>query len=606
MDPGKLAGYLVRQGLLTEFQARQVLAGRHRGLILGPYRIKQPLGKGGMGTVFLAEHAALCRQVALKLLPPDKADSPVDVERFYREGRAAARLDHPNIVRVHDIARAGGVHFMVMEYVEGQTLQSLIEQGSLSPARAAQFVAQAAAGLWHAHEAGIVHRDVKPANLMLDRQGCVKILDMGLARSFVHDHDGVTRRFGQNIVVGTPDYIAPEQVFSETPDPRSDIYSLGATFFALLAGRPPFQGSLVHKLAQHQTAPPPALDTIRPDVPPPMQAVVERMLAKDPGARYQDAAEVIEALGAFLPGNSGETVHIRLSNTRPVAVRTAPAPESPREPSAALEAAPRGPPQAPAGQRAPRHWPWSLAGSAAAGVVLTGVVLGLALRGGRRVGPPPDPAGAQAMPHGGSRYQPLDLRPVATACTAKGLVTGDGGDRFVLDQWGLKLVYGVPFDVADPKQDRPNVVVLWSPNSELSRRMPRSVTIPAHCTARAYHILGGVAAWAVPFTPAKTLSKNWAASPKGSVSATIRLHFDDGSTEDHPLRNGEHLTDPSHRFDVPGSRFAFLTKNGQQVRYLAVVPSHEAEVRKLELIKGEGDNTAPIFLAVTAEVVEGR
>jgi tetratricopeptide (TPR) repeat protein len=262
------------------------------------------------------------RQVAVKVLPPDKARTPVDLERFYREGRAAARLDHPNIVHVFDIAEAGGVHFMVMEYVPGTTLQEMVEKGPLPVAQAADYIAQAAVGLQHAHEAGIVHRDVKPANLILDTQGVVKILDMGLARSFEGDGDGLTQQLEPQATLGTPDYISPEQAVNRKLDPCSDVYSLGATLFALLTGRVPFQGTTMQKLMQHQVKPPPPPGTVRKGLPRALDAVVVRMMAKDPRQRYQTAAEVVAALAPWRPGAAGEreTVPVAKADTmeRPV------------------------------------------------------------------------------------------------------------------------------------------------------------------------------------------------------------------------------------------------------------------------------------------------
>src|SRR5262245_28769407 len=184
-DPTECANALIQAGLLTTFQARQILIGKYRGLVLGVYKILRPLGQGGMGVVYLGEHTSLQRRVALKVLPAKLAQDPVTVERFMREARATAALDHPNIVRLHDVCQGAGVHFLVMELVEGKDLHTLVsETGPLHFATALSYVAQVAAGLQHAHSKGIVHRDIKPGNLMITKEGSVKILDMGLARSF--------------------------------------------------------------------------------------------------------------------------------------------------------------------------------------------------------------------------------------------------------------------------------------------------------------------------------------------------------------------------------------------------------------------------------------
>ena len=318
-EPFACAEALVKERLLTPFQAKQLLAGRHRGLVLGAYRILKPLGKGGMGVVYLADHASLGRKVAIKVLTQEKAQEKLALERFQREARAAAALDHPNIVRLHDITQVNGVHFLVMEYVEGADLQSLMEQtGALHFAQAASYIAQAAAGLKHAHERGFVHRDIKPANLILAKDGTVKILDMGLARSVRNPKDELTGKLDDDSITGTADYLSPEQALNIALDARSDLYSLGATFFTLITGRPPYNGSTAQKLAQHQIAPPPDLSKFQPNAPEELNEVVSRMMAKKPGERFQTASEVMEALAPWLSANATGTVADRGSTTASV------------------------------------------------------------------------------------------------------------------------------------------------------------------------------------------------------------------------------------------------------------------------------------------------
>jgi serine/threonine protein kinase len=307
-DPQACAAVFVQARALTPFQARNLLQGRFRGLVVGPYKLLQPLGQGGMGVVYLAEHAQLRRQVAIKVLPHDKARDQKALERFYREARAAAALDHPNIVRLHDVCQGAGVHFLVMEYVDGTTLQSLLEQtGALHYAQAVDYVAQAAAGLHHAHERGFVHRDIKPANLMVNRQGQVKILDMGLARSFVDPKDQLTATGMDAETAGTADYIAPEQALNQPTDHRADVYSLGVTLFTLITGKAPFEGTTAQKLLQHQFREPPELRKLRATAPPALGEVVAGMMAKRPEDRYQSAEEVIDALGPWLPAAAPTT-----------------------------------------------------------------------------------------------------------------------------------------------------------------------------------------------------------------------------------------------------------------------------------------------------------
>jgi serine/threonine protein kinase len=307
-DPQGCAAVFVRAGALTPFQARNLLQGRFRGLVVGPYRLLQPLGQGGMGVVYLADHAQLRRQVAIKVLPQDKARDQMALERFYREARAAAALDHPNIVRLHDVCQGAGVHFLVMEYVDGTTLQALLEQtGALHYAQAADYVAQAAAGLQHAHDRGFIHRDVKPANLMVNRQGVVKILDMGLARSFVDPNDQLTATGMDAETAGTADFVAPEQALNQPTDARADVYSLGVTLFTLVTGKVPFEGTSAQKLLQHQFRQPPELTKLRATVPPELGEVVAVMMAKRPEERYQSAEEVIDALRPWLPAPAPAT-----------------------------------------------------------------------------------------------------------------------------------------------------------------------------------------------------------------------------------------------------------------------------------------------------------
>jgi serine/threonine protein kinase len=298
--PSEFAKLLVRDGLVTVFQANQLLQGKHRGFVInGRYKVLEMLGSGGMGTVFLCEHVLLSRLVALKVLPFDQLNQPSAVERFYREARALAALDHPNIVRAYDMDRDRKLHFLVMEYVDGADLQNIVAaHGPLDPERATHYVTQAAAGLQHAHDGGWVHRDIKPGNILVDRNGTVKILDLGLARLFQDNKDMLTRQFDEKSILGTADYLSPEQgIDSHAVDIRSDIYSLGATFYFLLTGQPPFAGgSLSKKLIHHQMHDPRPIREIRAEIPEELAAVVTKMMAKDPMDRYQIPDQVAEAL----------------------------------------------------------------------------------------------------------------------------------------------------------------------------------------------------------------------------------------------------------------------------------------------------------------------
>ena len=326
-DAARAADVLVRKGLLTRFQAKQLLAGRHKGFRLGAYVIRDLLGQGGMGAVYLAEHATLRRRVAIKVLRPQRgSDHLVSVERFMREARAAAALDHPNIVRIHDIAQQGDAHYLVLEYVEGRTLdQHIARGGAIALSLAVGYIAQAAAGLQHAHEKGFVHRDVKPANLIVTTDGTVKLLDMGLARSLTSTADNLTEVLDKEAVVGTVDFIAPEQAMGGSRvDIRADIYSLGATFFALVTGQPPFRGTTSQKLAQHQMKPAPDIAAQDRTFPPELAQVVAKMLAKKPEERYQTPAAVIAALAPWLSDDGEAEGGCRAVRDRQGQLRPAP------------------------------------------------------------------------------------------------------------------------------------------------------------------------------------------------------------------------------------------------------------------------------------------
>uniref|UniRef100_UPI00321FE46A serine/threonine protein kinase n=1 Tax=Thermogutta sp. TaxID=1962930 RepID=UPI00321FE46A len=302
-DSGEeLARELVRHRVLTAFQAGCLLRGRTKGLVLGEYVILDRLGKGGMGVVFKARHRRMERVVALKTLSPQGMKDPDSVQRFYREVKAAARLTHPNIVTAYDAGEHEGIHYLVMEYVDGQDLANLVkDHGPMPLQEALECVLQAARGLAYAHSEGVIHRDIKPSNLLVDRSGTVKILDMGLARlMFGTLKEGLTgdQLTATGQVMGTCDYMAPEQAVStHRVDGRADIYSLGCTLYRLLTGEPPYKGgTLMEVLMAHREAPIPSLSKAREDVPLEVDMVFQRMVAKRPEDRYQRMEEVIEAL----------------------------------------------------------------------------------------------------------------------------------------------------------------------------------------------------------------------------------------------------------------------------------------------------------------------
>jgi serine/threonine protein kinase len=275
------------------------------------YLILRELGRGGMGVVYQARQTVMNRPVVIKVINKVLLDQPDALERFHREVRAAAKLAHPNIVTAYDAEQAGDLHMLVMEFVPGQSLEEVLRKKGLLPvAQACSYIRQAALGLQHAHKQGMVHRDIKPQNLMLTPQGQVKILDFGLARIASERSQGGALT-AANAYMGTPDYSSPEQATdARTADIRADLYSLGCTLYCLLAGRPPFQeDTAVKTILAHLEKEPQPLPELRPDVPAALWAVVARLLAKEPKRRYQTPAEVAQALTPFgKPGGKTATV----------------------------------------------------------------------------------------------------------------------------------------------------------------------------------------------------------------------------------------------------------------------------------------------------------
>ncbi|MDZ7615812.1 MAG: serine/threonine-protein kinase [Patescibacteria group bacterium] len=301
-DVDQLAECCMARGLVTRWQADKLLEGRHKGFFLKRYRLLDHLGTGGMSSVYLAEHVLMQRRVAIKVLPRNRVEDTSYLARFHREVQAAAALDHRNIVRAYDVDNDGDIHFLVMEYVEGRDLQAIVrDDGPLPYADAADFIRQAAEGLAHAHEANLIHRDVKPANLLVDPKNVVKVLDLGLARFTDDDCASLTRAYDEN-VLGTADYLAPEQALdSHGVDARADMYSLGCSLYFLLVGHPPFpDGTLPQRLMAHQKQQPPPVRNERPDAPDDLVAICTKMMAKRPEQRYGSMHDVVDALADWL------------------------------------------------------------------------------------------------------------------------------------------------------------------------------------------------------------------------------------------------------------------------------------------------------------------
>jgi eukaryotic-like serine/threonine-protein kinase len=267
------------------------------------YELSKRIGRGGMADVFLGRDRLLDRQVAIKVLFPEFAVDPNFVERFRREAQAAANLSHPNIVNVYDWGRHSGTYFIAMEYVHGRTLADILRtNGRVTAKQAAEIASEVAAALGFAHEAGLVHRDIKPANILIGSNGQVKVADFGIARAMNAPSESNLTQAGA--VMGTATYFSPEQAQGAQPDPRSDLYSLGIVMYEMVAGRPPFTGENPVGIAYKQVHDhPQPLNQIVPDVPRPYEAIVAKLLAKDPRVRYTSAAALRDDLRRFRNGD---------------------------------------------------------------------------------------------------------------------------------------------------------------------------------------------------------------------------------------------------------------------------------------------------------------
>jgi serine/threonine-protein kinase len=337
--PRTLEDILVEREFVTRRQLQRLKidleADRSSQRIPG-YKIIRKLGSGAMATVFLGRQLSLDRLVAIKVLPKKFSSDPKFIDRFYKEGRAAARLNDPNIVAAYDVGQAGEHHYFVMEYVDGETVYDrIVAKKRFSEREAIAIVRQVASALHHAHGQGFIHRDIKPKNIMLSKSGTVKLADLGLARA-MSDKEAAEAESGR--AFGTPYYISPEQIRGQVDiGPPSDLYALGATFYHMVTGRVPFEGrspsEVMHRHLKAALTPP---DQLNPELSGDCASIIEMMLQKDPRDRYRDARDLIEDLDRVARGERPEHAkpHVDLSNVAKAVLKSAEA-----APPAAVSAA---------------------------------------------------------------------------------------------------------------------------------------------------------------------------------------------------------------------------------------------------------------------------
>jgi serine/threonine protein kinase len=396
-----------------------------RGEVLAHFEVVGPLGTGGMASVFKARDLTLGREVALKILPPDSAADPSAVARFKLEARAAAKLNHESVARVFFTGEDRGLHFIAFEFVEGETLRAAIERtGTVSPADCVRYLLHVAAGLHHAGERGVVHRDVKPSNIVVTPDGRAKLIDMGLARSTDPRsvNGGVTQ---SGMTLGTFDYISPEQAIDpRTADTRSDIYSLGCTFYHALTGRPPVpDGNAARKLAAHQTEAPTDPRLINPTVPDEVAEVLDRMMAKAPADRYATAGELVADLS-------------RVARVLGV----------PTDPTATEVHAPLGPDRPPPARPVGRPFPTAMLMGGSALLVAVVVLVSMWSRT-----PPPSPLPWPDPPPARTGLPPdvANVEPVPTRLTARQVTAATTADLIRAIRDGVPKVTLVPGGVYD-------------------------------------------------------------------------------------------------------------------------------------------------------------
>ena len=326
LDTKALADRLVRDNILTDYQVRRFLSGKSHGLIVGKYVILDRIGSGSMGRVYKAHHQLMGRVVALKIIAPEIVTNERVVARFRREMRLVGRLDHPNVVRAFDADQSNQILYIVMEFVAGKSLGQRLKEGVLPPVEAVGYAAQAALGLAHAHTMGIVHRDVKPSNLLVNEAKQLKVLDLGLGVLMEGDeHSNFATADG--VAVGTVDYMSPEQACGRDVDGRSDLFSLGCALYHLIAGRQAFPGATpIERLGERINNRPTPITDHRPDLPPSLVQVLDKLMATKPSDRYQTGTEAAEALQNLIRARKS-AISSKKPDPQPLRVHTDSAPQ---------------------------------------------------------------------------------------------------------------------------------------------------------------------------------------------------------------------------------------------------------------------------------------
>jgi tRNA A-37 threonylcarbamoyl transferase component Bud32 len=429
------------------------------GRTIGKYRIVAAIGRGATGSVYKAVDQSLDREVAIKVLSPDLADRNI-VRRFRAEATTLAKLNHPHIATVYELVHAENDLLLVMEFIRGETLERLSDRvPAMAPAHAASIIDRVLSALEHAHRAGIIHRDVKPANIMITDGGVVKIMDFGIAR--VRGGERMTIDGG---MMGTPAYISPEQVLGQEVDARGDLYSVGVVLYRLLAGALPFSGDTMAVLQKQVTQPPPPLHTHRGDLPEWCQAIVGRALEKSPADRYQTA----EAFRDALARAAGLSTGIDLARALPIA--------APEIPPAAAEPAPAGTVMLtiPEPARAASRWTWARGGiaGALAAVLLSAVVIRPAVRLMRANSFPAVVFQAKTLVGAGTRQREMDAR--LTLANGKVVVGSSSNAEHPL--------YEIPFEDV--------ISINYSHSHDPIWKSPDGPTVVVHARGGALAMLG--------------------------------------------------------------------------------------------------------------------